>query len=162
MQLVPFQRYQIDTGHDAAVLCERLKVHVAAPRIVGRPSGAVDFSGTVSPDGFHLQPLLGRQVSFVPEIHGRFLKTSEGTTVLVQMVPATALLAIVAILGSCSTLLVFYSGWRVPLAIATGLVFSWLINVAGFWIDGGRSRRKLIAVLGEWEDETEDRTVAKK
>jgi hypothetical protein len=152
MQLIPFQRYQIESDDDAAALCERLKLRVATPSFAGRSTAAADFSGRVWQKGFHVKPLLGRQISFVPELHGRFLTTAGGTTVVVEMVPGTAVLAVISILGGCASLLIFYGGWRVPLAIAGGLVFSWLISLAGFWIDGGHSRRKLIAALSETEE----------
>jgi hypothetical protein len=149
MQWMPFQRFQIESTSSAAALRERLQSHVAAPRFARRSPGAADFSGKVWKDGFHVRPLLGRQASFVPELHGHFMTTPGGTTIVVEMVPGTAVLAIIAILGGCAGLLIFYNGWRVPLAIAGGLGFSWIISVAGFWIDRGRSRRKLIAAFGQ-------------
>ena len=114
-----------------------------------RAPGTAEFTGKIQQDGFHVKPLLGRQASFVPELYGRFLKRPGGTTVIVEMVPGTAVLAIIAILGGCTGLLIFYRGWRVPLAIAGGLLFSWIISLAGFWLDRGQSRRKLIAALDE-------------
>jgi hypothetical protein len=149
MQVLPFQRYEIKSASDVVTLSERLHSILTAPRFEGRSPRTVDFSGKVWREGFHLKPLLGRQASFVPEIHGQFVTTPGGTTIVVEMVPGTAVLAIIAILGSCAGLLIFYRGWRVPLAIAGGLLFSWIISLAGFWVDGGRSRSKLSAAFEE-------------
>ncbi len=149
MQIIPFHRYQIFSASGAAALCEKLQSRVAAPRFAGRLPENADFSGTVWREGFHIKPVLGRQTSFVPELHGRFLTTPGGTSIIVEMVPGTGVLAIIAILGSCAGLLIFYSGWRVPLAIAGGLLLCWIMSLAGFWIDRGRSRGKLMAVFGQ-------------
>jgi hypothetical protein len=147
--MLPFDSYEIESLDRATALVARLQSRTAAPRFAGRAKCGADFIGTVWDDGFHIRPAYGRQTSFVPEIYGRFVETPSGTSVVVEMVPGIAVLAIVAILGGCASLLVFYSGWRVIVAIGGGVALLWLMCIAGFWFDRGESRRKLTALLSQ-------------
>jgi hypothetical protein len=147
--MLPFDSYEIELLDRAPVLVARLQSRTAAPRFAGQARCGADFIGTVWNEGFHIKPAYGRQASFVPDLFGRFVETTSGTTVVIETVPGIAVLAIVDILGGCAGLLIFYSGWRVIVAFGGGFVLLWLMCIAGFWFDRGESRRKLTALLSE-------------
>jgi hypothetical protein len=149
VRMLPYDSYKIESTERVPALVARLQSRTAAPRFAGRANFGGDFTGTVWNDGFHIKPAYGRQVSFVPELYGRFIETASGTSVVVEMLPGIAILAIVAILGGCAGLLIFSSGWRVFLAIGGGVFLLWLMCIAGFWLDRGESRRRLTTVLCE-------------
>jgi hypothetical protein len=68
--------------------------------------------------------------------------------VRVEMTPSRAALTIVAALVAFSVSSIYdHNTPRVLLTISGFALLGWLTALTGFWLDAGRARQKLIAVL---------------
>jgi hypothetical protein len=86
--------------------------------------------------------------SFLPELHGSLESRPAGTAIRVEMVPSRATLTILAALFAFLAASLFDQDARRVLLTTGGYVLlGWVITLLGFWLDGGRARKKLCAVL---------------
>ncbi|MBI3860396.1 MAG: hypothetical protein HY290_00720 [Planctomycetia bacterium] len=153
MKLLPFESYTIDTTCLAGELVARLQSHTERPRFIQPARPLSEFVGWVSDNEFRIKPVIRSGSSFVPELFGRIVPGPDGTRVQVDMVPSLAALTVVAALAGTIGMMVFYSGPRVFYAIAGEILLAWLFSIAGFWLEAGRSRAKLVEILCRSRDE---------
>jgi len=147
LKIMPFDSYVIETTSLVSELVTRLQLHTEQPHFIRTELPNSEFVGWVSDEGFRLKPVMRTGASFVPELFGRFVCHSEGTQVVVEVIPSSAALTVIAALAGTIGMMVFYSGSRVYLAISGEIVLAWFFSVMGFWLDAGKSHANLVNVL---------------
>ncbi len=105
--------------------------------------------------GIRLSPtfLLFNLPGILPVVHGRFDHSTETTTIVLEQVPHPAMMwvsmGLFAVVGWCVYDVVPY-----PVATVLGIVcVAWLLMIFGFWLDRGRSLKKLVAALSDLPEE---------
>src|SRR5258708_5819970 len=107
MKWLPFESYVIKTPSLVPELVTRLQSHTARPRFIRWERPSSDFVGSVSDDGFRVSPVIRSGASFVPKLFGRFVRDPDGTHVLVEVIPSSASLAVIALLAGTIGMMVF-------------------------------------------------------
>jgi hypothetical protein len=148
MQILPFDRYAIQTSLEIPELVERLREHVAARRIVRWSPTRSRFEGTVDDKGFKIRPIVPFQTILLPEMHGAFQPSGEGGTVSIEVTPSPVILRVVFLLSILLAVLVFVGELAlVFLTVAAVMVLCWFLSMAGFWITGDAPRKTLAAIF---------------
>jgi hypothetical protein len=151
MNLLPWHRFEIETPTDSNAVLGRLRdetvVAAFLPTTVTTRTLRMSFRGSISETGFRISVRSLFAFSPMPEMHGVVTSTETGTTIRVEMVPATWLLVIVAGMFALLSVIIFDTGFQVFGMAAAMFPFGWFLTTAGFLLDGGDSRRRLEAVL---------------
>lgn len=147
MKLWPVDTYLLESALSVEDVVRRLQNEIEPARFLRKTTGHRPFVGAIRDGRFVIRPRRWKQSSFMPEIHGSFKPSNQGTIVEIKMVPSGSVLAIVALLSGFSGLMIFRLGTWVVLAVAGSVLVSWLACIAGFWLDSERSRQTLVRVL---------------
>jgi hypothetical protein len=147
MNWLPFDAFEIEVPGTPDEVSARLARSVKPLQLLQLTHGSLPFAGVVDGAGFRVRLSTGQKDSVAPVMHGRFHPTETGTTVLVEMIPTTAILFVVVILMACMVQLLFRSGPMVTVLCAAAALSSWLLTMTCFWFDGGRSKRLLVTLL---------------
>ncbi len=165
MKFLPFDVFAIQTELSIPDLMERLNRYVEPWRFVRGAGDYNDFEGQVNSAGFSIKPILHSQTVFLPEVHGRLVRQGHGTMVIVQMIPNCGVLTMIMLFGCYLGFHLFDTeALRVIASLASAAVVDWTVSLIGFWIDGGRSKRRLVEILTRdrtGQPHVEDRAVAK-
>jgi len=147
MKWLPFDTFEIELTATPDEAAARLARSVKPPQLLQLGHGSLPFTGVVASTGFRLRLSTGQRDSLAPAMYGRIQASETGTTIVVEMIPTTAILFVVVVLMACVIQLVFRSGPIVPVLCAGAIVSSWLLCMTCFWLDGGRSKRVLVTLL---------------
>jgi len=149
MKWLPFDVFEFESQGQPEEIAASLRCHVEGQRLVQVSHGRVPFTGIVDASGFRIRMSTGVRDSLAPTMHGRFRAIEDGTTVRVEMIPATSVLLVFVILMGCVVQLTFRSGPQVPLLSLAAVASAWLLSMTCFWLDGGRSKQLLVTLLAK-------------
>lgn len=147
MKWLPFDAFEIEMTGTPDETAARLARNVKPPRLLQLTHGSLPFTGVVASTGFRLRLSTGQRDSLAPTMYGRIHASEAGATIVVEMIPTTAILFVVVILMACVVQLIFRNGPQVPVLCLAAIVFAWLLCMTCFWIDGGRSKHFLVTRL---------------
>lgn len=158
MNLLPYDRFSVQTTQPLTAVINLLSEQVEAPRLRwGLTRNCARYTGTISDTGFTIHRIIYYRNSFLPKIQGRFESLPQGTVVHITMQLHPLVLAF---------MLFWLVGWyslTIPMAIAGTLtsdifggmaalflvapVVMHLVFFVAFWVEARRSRRELIQIL---------------
>ena len=84
MKLIPYEKFQIDSGLSAADVLQRIKQHTGERTLFSFQSSH-EFSGHVSEREFEITKNISYRNSFLPVIEGKVEQTSTGARVTISM-----------------------------------------------------------------------------
>jgi hypothetical protein len=152
---IPVASTTVKTGLTVAQAIDRLRQIAAPRRLFQSKRSGKDFEGAVHESGIRLSPtyMLLNLPGILPVIHGRFDHGTDTATVILEQVPHPAMMSVnmglFAFVGLC-----VYDILPYPVPTVLGIVcVAWLLMIFGFWLDRGRSLKKLVAALSESSDE---------
>lgn len=156
VQLLPRDRFIIQTPEALQTVIERLEVHMEPPKFIRSTFDLnhAPFEGTISASGFKMNRIsLGRPNAVEPRIEGRFETPPGGTVVHITLKLHPAVLIFVScwmLVWYGFTLLLWSTGemdshlalsfWWLPPFIIVGF---WI----GFWIAVERARNDLLRII---------------
>lgn len=84
MKLIPYEKFQIDSGLSVAEVLQRIKQHTGEKKIFNFRS-SYEFSGHVNERGFKITKNISYNNSFLPVIEGTVEQVSTGACVTISM-----------------------------------------------------------------------------
>jgi hypothetical protein len=156
MTLLPYRRYQADSGAAPSAVEDALRASVEPRRMVRLGAGTLPFEGEVGAGVFEVQRIIGYRNSFLPRIRGTIAPSPEGSRVTVTMrlhptvfVFMTVWLCFAGI--GCAVLVVAAlrgtgSAYQ-PLGPALMFVLGWAMVSGGFFFEARRAERLLADIM---------------
>lgn len=154
MKLIPYEKFQIDSGLSAAEVLQRIKQRTGEKKLFNFRS-SLEFSGHVNEREFEITKNISYQNSFLPVIEGKIEQISTGARVTISMRLHLAVICFMFIWFSgvsiaCIEVLVHLDRFSMPMLIPFGmLIFGVLIVSGGFWFEASKQKLRLIELLSK-------------
>ena len=152
MPLLPYLRYELESGKTPAEVEEAMRAVVEPKRLFRFGGGAQPFEGVVGDGAFDVRRIIGYRNSFLPQIRGTISAAAEGSRISITMSLHPLVLGFMIVwLGGvgagCFAMLmhVIQKGGTLLQVVAPAgmLAFGWLLSAGGFTFEA----RKAAALL---------------
>lgn len=154
MKLIPYEKFQIDSGLSAADVLQRIKQHTGERTLFSFQSSH-EFSGHVSEREFEITKNISYRNSFLPVIEGKVEQTSTGARVTISMRLHLAVICFMFVWFSgvsigCIAVLAHLDRFSMPMLIPFGmLIFGIVLVSGGFWFEASKQKIRLIELLSK-------------
>ncbi|QTL34361.1 MULTISPECIES: hypothetical protein [Pseudoalteromonas] len=154
MKLIPYEKFQIDTGLSSEELVQRIRAFTGEKKLFSF-SPTHEFSGHVNEYEFEITKNITYQNSFNPVIEGKIEQKSVGAQVTISMrlnLPTMIFMFIwFLVVGiGCMAFLSNMNEFSLQMLIPFGmLIFGVALVSGGFWFEASKQKRRLIELLSK-------------
>jgi hypothetical protein len=152
MKLIPYEKFQIDTGLSSAELVQRIR-SITGEKKLFNFSPLHEFSGHVNENGFEIVKNITYRNSFLPIIEGKIEPKSTGAKVTISMRLHLLVMCFMAIWFSgvgigCLLVMSKMEEFSWPMLSPFGMLFFGVALVSGgFWFEASKQKVRLKEIL---------------
>ncbi|NCP64797.1 MAG: hypothetical protein GW763_17870 [Paraglaciecola sp.] len=152
MKLIPYEKFQIDTGLSSAELVQRISSITGENKFFNF-SPSHEFSGQVTENEFEIVKNISYRNSFLPIIEGKIEPKSTGALVTISMRLHLLVMCFMSVWFSgvgigCLLVMSKMHEFSWPMLIPFGMLFFGVVLVSGgFWFEASKQKRRLIELL---------------
>ncbi|MEO1093278.1 MAG: hypothetical protein AAFX01_00070 [Cyanobacteria bacterium J06638_28] len=158
MNLLPYDRFSVQTTRPLAAIINLLSEQVEAPRLRwGFQRNGARYTGTIADTGFTIRRIIHYRNSFLPQIQGRFESLPQGTVVHItmQLHPLVLAFMLFWLVSWYGILILMVTSGVLTGDIAPEMIWGFggapivlhLAFFAAFWLEARHSRRELTQIL---------------